>query len=129
MNDSIKFQILVLAVVFQVCTISYFLLFARKSKTLSSFITFNILMIFWNFSYLIEILQKNSDYLWLCTCISYTSICFLGVSYFNFVKHYTSDYGKITEKLEKVFLILSIIIVFCIWTNSYHNLFYIHKEK
>lgn len=129
MSEHIRVQILIISVIIQLFTITYFLIFARKSKILSSFIVFNVLMIFWNFAYIIEIFQKNSKYIWIFTSISYTAVSFLGVAYFNFVKNYTSDNNKITKKLEKILLISSSIIVLFIWSNPYHNLFYIYKQN
>lgn len=124
MYESTGVIFLIEALILEIIAFCYFLIFGRKTKVLYWFLTLHILMIVWITSYVIEVLVDDISIKWICICVAYTALCFLGLVWLTFVINYTNYTYIVNSKLIYVFFTLSTIFLLTIIANPYNNLFY-----
>lgn len=124
MNTNLQLVLLSLSALMSIVISIYFLMFAKPSKLLNSFIYFQVLIIIWCTGYIVELLSSDLSIKWQALCVENLSISFIGFAWLLCCMTYTRN--KFIEKRKGIFIlsVIPIINYLVLFTNPYHGLYY-----
>ncbi len=101
------------------------LTYRRNRSPLSQ--TFLLLLIFcsvWVFSHLLELVFSSRFGTMLWGRLKYSGIVFIPVAWLNFSLHYTGWSKHVSWRKTILLLLVPLIVLFVVWSNHYHHLFW-----
>ncbi len=107
-----------------IVNIIVYLLKAKKSSLLFSFIAYLFIMFLWPFGQAIQYCAASNDLVIFTIYLIHTSINFVGLMWFLFTIHFTSTDGKLYLKKMVPLLVFPLIGFILFLTNQYHHLYF-----
>lgn len=106
-------------------TIIFFLIRAKKTALLFSFLTLQVIVFLWPFGQAIQYCATNNQTVIFTVYLIHTSINFLGLAWFLFTMRFTNvsrfnDYRKVLP-----LFVLPLLFFLFFLTNRYHHLYFI----
>lgn len=101
------------------------LVYRRNHNTLSR--TFLFLMVFcsvWVFFHLLELVFSSALGTLMWGRLKYVGMVIVPVAWLNFALQYTGRERYVSWRNTALLLVVPTVVLFALWTNGYHNLFY-----
>ncbi|MCX7747063.1 MAG: histidine kinase [Clostridia bacterium] len=103
--------------------IIYILVKGRKTSTLYSLISCQILVLLWLIFGLFEETYQTIDQLWLYTKLAFLPICFIGTSFLTFSISYTERKWLQNKLFRSIVFVIPTLLYLTVLTNEHHHLF------
>jgi signal transduction histidine kinase len=101
-----------------------FLIKAKKSSLLYSFITFLFMLFLWIFGQVIQYIAGNSLTEWISHVIIYSGVSFIALAWIIFILNYTNSEVKKNIKYLLPLILISVVTWIGLLTNNYHHLYF-----
>jgi signal transduction histidine kinase len=124
LGKSILLFVYLLSMLTSLALINFYLLKAKQSKLLFSFIILQITSFIWSFGLVIEVISSEHVNGFIIVKFYYLGICFIGFAWLFLCLNFSES--KFTDRYRNIFLLALPPAIFYIFllTNEFHNLFY-----